>query len=112
MYEFCKDNNISVEYSPKISYEYDYDGRTWTYHPDFIINGKVYEVKGDYFFRINESTGQEVMFCPYREPEWTDEYYVWKCGQYEAKHQCMLRNNVPILREDDIDNLSLRTFIE
>lgn len=65
VYEFCKDNKIEVEYSPSISLKYEYDGRTWAYHPDFLINGKIYEVKGDQFFRINESTGKEEMFCPY-----------------------------------------------
>ena len=47
VYEFCKDNGIDVEYSPPVSFEYEYDGLTWTYHPDFLINGKLYEVKGD-----------------------------------------------------------------
>ena len=27
--------------------QYEYDGKVHTYHPDFLINGKVYEVKGD-----------------------------------------------------------------
>ena len=47
LYEFCRDNNIPVEYSPSISYNYEYDGRICTYHPDFLISGKVYEVKGE-----------------------------------------------------------------
>ena len=111
VYEFCRDNNIAVEYSPRISYKYEYDGRTWTYHPDFLINGKVYEVKGDYFFRINESIGQEEMFNPYREPEWSDEYYMWICGKFEAKHQCMIRHDVRILRDADIKNLSNIMFV-
>ena len=105
VYEFCRDNNIQVEYSPEISYEYEYEGKIWTYHPDFLINERVYEVKGDNFFRINESTGQEEMFNPYRKQEWSDERYEWECGKYEAKHQCMLRNNVIILRESQIENL-------
>lgn len=75
VYEYCKDNNIEIEYSPKIKYEYQYAGETHIYHPDFLINDKIYEVKGDNFFRINESTGEEEMFCPYRYPEWTDEKY-------------------------------------
>ena len=105
VYEFCKDNNIDVEYSPSITYEYEYDGITWTYHPDFLVNGKLYEVKGDQFFRINESTNQEEMFCPYRNPDWSDEHYNWMCGKYEAKHQCMLKNNIVILRNSDIQNI-------
>lgn len=107
VYEFCKDNNIEVEYSPAITYKYEYDGRIWTYHPDFLINGKVYEVKGDQFFRINESTGKEEMFCPYRYDDWSDEHYNWMCGKYEAKHQCMLKNNVIILRKIQMNSINI-----
>ena len=110
VYEFCRDRRIDVEYSPEISYPYEYDGRTWTYHPDFLINGKVYEVKGDNFFKIDESTNKEIMFNPYRDPDWSDEQYAWECAKYEAKRQCMIANDVVILRERDIKNLSLSTF--
>lgn len=110
VYEFCMDSNIYVEYSPSIAYEYEYDSKVWTYHPDFLINGKVYEVKGEQFFRINESTRQEEMFCPYRCGDWSDEYYQWICGKYEAKHQCMILNNVKILRKSDINNLRIEIF--
>ena len=110
VYEFCRNNNIPIEYSPKISYPYEYDGRRWTYHPDFLINGKVYEVKGDNFFKIDESTNKEIMINPYRKPEWTDEIYDWECRKYEAKHQCMLANNVVILRGKDIENLNIEMF--
>lgn len=84
-------------------------GKIWTYHPDFLINGKIYEVKGDQFFRINES-GDEEMFCPYRNPNLDDEQYNWICGKFEAKHQCMLKNNVIILRDTHISNLSTSMF--
>ena len=110
VYEFCRDRRIDVEYSPSISYEYEYDGRTWTYHPDFRINGRIYEVKGEHFFKVDESSGREVMINPYRDPEWSDERYAWECRKYEAKHQCMLANNVIILRKNDIKNLTLQTF--
>ena len=109
VYEFCKDNNIPIEYSPTISYEYMYDGQVWTYHPDFLINGKIYEIKGDHFFRIDES-GHEVMINPYRNPDWSDEQYAWICGKFEAKHQCMIANNVTILRGKDIENLNIEMF--
>ena len=107
VYDFLKDNHILFEYSPSISLPYEYDGREFTYHPDFLADERLYEVKGDQFFRINESTGQEEMFNPYREQEWSDERYEWECGKYEAKHQCMLNNNVIILRESQIDDLNL-----
>ena len=110
VYEFCRDNNISIEYQPTISFEYKYDGRIWTYHPDFRINDKIYEVKGDQFFRINESTGKEEMFLPYRNPDWSDEQYEWMCGKFEAKHQCMLNNGVIILRSYLVENISIELF--
>ena len=88
-----------------------YDERTWTYHPDFLINGKVYEIKGDHFFKYNESSGQEKMFCPYRNPKWSDEQYAWVCGKFEAKHQCMIKNNVRIMRDADIKNLCVEMFV-
>ena len=111
VYEFCKDHNIPVEYSPEISYPYEYDGQVWTYHPDFLINGRIYEVKGDHFFKYNESSGKEDMFCPYRNPKWSDEQYAWVCGKFEAKHQCMIKNNVRIMRDADIKNLCVEMFI-
>ena len=109
VYDFLKTNNIQFEYSPSISISYEYDGREFTYHPDFLVDGTIYEVKGDQFFRIDES-GREVMYNPYRKPEWSDGRYAWECGKFEAKHQCMLRNNVIILRESDVRNLTSLTF--
>ena len=112
VFVFCKiTHHMDCDYQPTISIPYEYDGNTHTYHPDFLINGKVYEVKGDNFFRFNESTGKEEMFCPWRSPEWSDEYYAWKCGLEEAKHQCMLNNNVKILRKKDVENLTIELFI-
>ena len=104
VYDYLKENHIAFEYSPSISIPYEYDGREFTYHPDFLIDGILYEVKGDQFFRIDESN-HEVMINPYRNSEWSDEQYAWVCGKYEAKHQCMLKNNVIILRESQIENL-------
>jgi hypothetical protein len=87
VYDFLTEHNIPFEYHPSISIPYEYDGKQHTYHPDFRVGDRIVEVKGDHFFRINKSTGQEEMYCPWRRPEWSDEYYEWTCGLYEAKHQ-------------------------
>lgn len=50
------------------------------------------------------------MFCPYRESDWTNEKYDWMCGLYEAKHQCMIDNNVTILRENTVKNMNRDMF--
>ena len=111
LFVFCKlKNGLDVDYQPNLTIPYEYDGKTHSYHPDFIINGRIVEVKGDNFFRINESTGKEEMYCTWRNPKWSDEYYEWRCGREEAKHQCMIANNVVILRHNDLSNLNINLF--
>ena len=105
VYEFCKNNGIECEYQPCVQFDYEYGGQKWIYQPDFLINGKIYEVKGDQFFRINESTGKEEMYNPYRNKTWTDEQYRHSCEKAESKHQCMISHGVTIIRGKDIHNL-------
>ena len=106
VYDYCKVNGIKCEYQPNVSFIYEYGNKKWVYQPDFLINGKVYEVKGDQFFRFNETTGKEEMYNPYRNKNWSDEQYEMVCGKFEAKHQCMIANNVTILRNREIHNLN------
>lgn len=40
----------------------------------------------------------------------TQEEYDYKCGLCEAKHQCIIKNNVILLLKDDINNLSIDMF--
>ena len=97
VYQYCKENNIPCEYQPDITFEYEYDGKKHYYHPDFLINGKLYEVKGEQFFEGDK------MICPYNRNEYKD-------GLTEAKHQCMIKNGVIILRKNDIKNIKGRIF--
>ena len=105
VYDFLTEHNILFEYQPDISIHYEYRGISHTYHPDFLVNGRIYEVKGDHFFRINEETGKEEMYCPWRKQNISDEEYMDICRKEEAKHQCMIAHNVIILRKAQIDNL-------
>ena len=100
VYDFLLENHIVFEYQPPVSLPYEYKETHHTYHPDFRIGDKIVEVKGDNFFRINPETDKEEMFCPYRDEDWSDEKYEWMCGLYEAKHQCMIANNIIILRRE------------
>ncbi len=95
VYQYCKENNIPCEYQPNITFEYLYNNETHQYHPDFLINGKLYEVKGNQFFEGNK------MICPYNRNNYKDELA-------EAKHQCMIKNGVIILRKNDIEKLKER----
>ena len=62
------------------------DGTNRQYFPDFKVNDKLYEIKGDQFFNERNEP-----FCKI-----TNEYW------YE-KYQCMKENNVIILRQADIE---------
>ena len=59
--------------------EYDFDGSTHKYFPDFEIDGKLVEVKGNQFFKDGK------MVNPFNKSQ--DDFY-------EAKHQCGLKNGV------------------
>ena len=53
-----------------------------------ILHEKYFEIKGDQFFK---NTG--TMQCPYNHK---------LDSLFEAKHKCMIQNNVQILKYDDI----------
>ena len=89
VFKYCKINNIPCEYQPNITFEYTYDNNIHHYHPDFLIDGNLYEVKGEQFFDGDK------MICPYNRNEYKD-------GLAEAKHQCMIKNDVIILKGNDI----------
>lgn len=86
-YIWLTDNNIKFEYQPNIYFEYTVNNKIHKYFPDFCIENKLYEIKGTQFF--NESG------------EFIDPY---KNNMLKAKckYQCMLDNNVKILKEEDI----------
>lgn len=110
VYDFLMENEIKFKYHVE-PISYIFDGTQFLYYPDFQLdNGRLVEVKGDQFFRINESTGKEEMFCPYGRKKLGEEKWNWLCGKFEAKHQCMLKNNVVILRDDNIKNLTIELF--
>lgn len=84
--------HCSFEFQPNIKLKYVYDNIVHYYQPDFLINNKLYEVKGEQFFDGDK------MICPYNRNNYLD-------GIAEAKHQCMLKNNVIILRKNDIEKI-------
>ena len=95
-YIWLTDHNVQFECSPAIRIQYEFNGKKHFYMPDFIVDGQLIELKGDHFFNENGE-----MVNPFRYPDWSDEQYKQSCALYEAKHQCMLNNNVKILKSDD-----------
>lgn len=82
-YIYLTDNGIDFEYQPNCYFEFM--GKR--YYPDFIVDGKFKEIKGDQFFDGDR------MVNPYDRSKKQDELY-------EAKHQCMIDNGVDIIRAD------------
>ena len=89
-YIWLQDNNIKFEYQPNISFKYvDGYGKSHEYYPDFLIDGKYIEIKGDQF--MDEKTG---LFCE-------DEKFL--VNGLHPKYKCMMDNNVSILPIEEIN---------
>lgn len=86
LYIYCIDHGYTIKRAPT-RLHYIYAGVEHYYIPDFEINGRLVEVKGDQFFKKDGT-----MQCPF------DHSYD---NQAEAKHQCMLNNDVLIIRSSE-----------
>ena len=82
-YVYLKDHNIDFEYQPNIKFEYNFNNKIHKYHPDFKVNNEIIEIKGEQFFDSDK------MINPFDRAQ--DDLY-------EAKHQCMIKNNVIIIK--------------
>lgn len=99
-YIWLKDNNIEFEFQPKTILPFSFNGEEHFYHPDFLVEGKLVEIKGDQFFKEDGT-----MCCPWRYPKWTDAEKEMVDALYEAKRQCMEKNGVRILRGSDLEEM-------
>ncbi len=102
-YEFCKNNGLEVKYHP-CAFKYSLDGVDHFYYPDFMVSGKLYEIKAPCFIKKD---GTWTM--PFRKKEWDEDTFSLYCRQAEAKRQCAVRNEVVIL--DNVDNNYLREVL-
>jgi hypothetical protein len=86
-YYYCIKTNKGIIRNVQ-KFEYSFNGKEYYCFPDFNVEGKLYEIKGDQFFKSNGT-----MQNPFNHDD--DE-------RMEAKHQCLLNNGVIILRRSDI----------
>lgn len=86
-YFWLKDNNISFEYQPNVQFDYEFEGKTHVYMPDFKVNDEYVELKGDHFLK--------------EDGTWQNPWDHSLDALYEAKHQCAIKNNVKILYTHD-----------
>ena len=89
-YIYNKDFGIPIIRNNSVCLTFkDRDGNDRSTIPDFIVNGRLVEIKGAHFFRSDGT-----MYCPFRKPEWSDERYEFECDVYRRKHLCGLTNGV------------------
>lgn len=84
-YIWLSDNNIPFTFHPDLRYSYQKNGEEHFYCPDFIVDGKIVEIKGNQFFNENND--------PF------DAYH--KCF-WKEKFQLLVDLNVTVMREADI----------
>ena len=87
-YIWLKDHNIDFEYQPDISFDYEYNNKIHRYYPDFLVEDEIQEIKGTQFFENYNPNNK--MICPYNRD--LDDFV-------EAKHQCMIKNNIKIITD-------------
>lgn len=96
-YIYNKDFGIPIKRNDTVCLSFlDSNGEVKGTVPDFIVNGRLVEIKGAHFFKPDGT-----MYCPFRNPEWSDERYAYECDVYERKHQCGLANGVIYLVDLD-----------
>lgn len=104
-YVWAIDNNKDIKRC-SLSFKYTHNNIDHIYHPDFIYDGRLIEIKGDHFFSIRGDKNSK-MICPFDRS---------RDDEFEIKHQCMIDNNVEIWTYKDckeyIDYFSLHYNIK
>lgn len=84
IYHFDLGHNVIKE---PLELFYTYEGKEHSYYPDFEVDGQLYEIKGDMFFKDGR------MINPFDKSQ---------NGLFNAKYQCGLKNNVIFIKESDM----------
>ena len=77
-YIYALEKGLNIKRDP-CNFKYEFDGKEHWYFPDFLVNDRLIEIKGDHFF-----VGEK-MVNPYDRTQ--DD-------KFEAKHKCGLKNGV------------------
>lgn len=85
-YIYNKDQGKDIVYEPQPYFKYQCEDKEYYYKPDFLLENKLYEIKGDYFF---DKSGN--LINPYNRS--LDNIA-------KAKQLCMEEHNVTVLKSD------------
>ena len=85
-YIYNKDQGKDIVYEPQPYFKYKCEDKEYYYKPDFLLENKLYEIKGDYFF---DDAGN--LINPYDRS---------LDNVAKAKQLCMEEHNVTVLKSD------------
>ena len=85
-YIYNKDQGKDIVYEPQPYFKYQCENKEYYYKPDFLLENKLYEIKGDYFF---DDVGN--LINPYDRS---------LDNVAKAKQLCMEEHNVTVLKSD------------
>lgn len=85
-YIYNKDQGKDIVYEPHPYFKYQCEDKEYYYKPDFLLENKLYEIKGDYFF---DDAGN--LINPYDRS---------LDNVAKAKQLCMEEHNVTVLKSD------------
>ena len=98
---YCIDHNIPIVREP-CAFEYeDSRGNIKNYTPDFSINGKLVEIKGNHYFKENGTMRSPYTRLHRDSKELTYEEKEYMDDLYERKRQCGLEHGVEFWKESD-----------
>ena len=96
---YCIDHNIPIIRNVFTHFTYeDAINNKHDYYPDFMINGKLVEIKGDQYFNPDGTMGYPYTKLHHDSDELTPEEKSFLNDLYERKHQCGLANGVEFWR--------------
>lgn len=90
IYCYYKDTGHNIIHSNLI-FNYMYNDEQHKYFPDFEIDGKIFEIKGNQFFKNKDPSNDLINPYDFKQNQ-----------KYLSKLQCMLYNGVNILTETDV----------
>ena len=62
---YCLDHNIDIKRCSE-TFEYEYEGKKHKYHPDFIVNNELIEIKGYYTDLVDTKASSITLDKPYK----------------------------------------------
>ena len=106
-YKKCKNHGISINRSQK-RFKYTSNDIEHYYFPDFEVNGRLVEIKGDHLLSYSQTGNIIGLHNPFSIKsdgnKLTVEEVLLENIQNKAKYQCMIDNNVIIIKSSEVDS--------